>query len=369
MTNLRAEPAEALPLDSGYVLNHCTKFLARDNADPRHNYGHLASDDPRGRIGEPWRFPIIDSYSDGVDPVACYGLNRVTFVYPAAGSSGSRQVSVVGTFCNLYSPMPLTRVRFRGEETRYFAVSVVVPKGDLHFYKFFVDGQPVLDPVNPQQDALDNGETWSRFFTQLCTQRICFEKWEMEMLDRMTAHVLPFRTAEGERFLNHYYNYLDKQSKQAQYPRVYRFDESVGVTNYIDKQVARDESHHLIDYKICLRLIRDILRTRHPTEEPGTVPREFYATLYEQMGASGGPGENPIAGWDYSRYGSPRYFLQLLRRHTFTGAFSHPKHGGNAGGAGWAYLSERYRDKNGKSLFSWRQAIEPPLGSAAEYHG
>ena len=69
------------------------------------------------------------------------------------------------------------------------------------------------------------------------------------------------------------------------------------------------------------------------------------------------------------RYGSPLYFLQLLRRHTYTGAFSHPKYGGNVGASSWAYLSERYKDTQGQTLFDWRKAIEKPLGINADYHG
>jgi len=36
-----------------------------------------------------------------------------------------------------------------------------------------------------------------------------------------------------------------------------------------------------------------------------------------------------VNGWDTADYGSPRYVLDLLRRHSFTGAFCHPKYGGN----------------------------------------
>jgi hypothetical protein len=59
----------------------------------------------------------------------------------------------------------------------------------------------------------------------------------------------------------------------------------------------------------------------------------------------------------------------MLRRHTITAAFSHPKYGGNAGGAAWDYLSARYRDANGRTLFDWARAIEPPLGASTEYRG
>ena len=85
-----------------------------------------------------------------------------------------------------------------------------------------------------------------------------------------------------------------------------------------------------------------------------------------------------VQGWDYSRYSSPRYFLQLLRRHTYTGAFSHPKYGGNAGAAGWAYLAHNLADpitgalasaESQTTAFDWSRALEKPLGRSPEYHG
>ena len=51
--------------DDVYVLNYCTKSLARNNTDARHNYGQYSPDDRRAGIAEAWRFPVIDSYYDG----------------------------------------------------------------------------------------------------------------------------------------------------------------------------------------------------------------------------------------------------------------------------------------------------------------
>ena len=85
-----------------------------------------------------------------------------------------------------------------------------------------------------------------------------------------------------------------------------------------------------------------------------------------------------LSGWDYSRYQSPRFFLQLLRRHTYTGAFSHPKHGGNAGAAGWAYLANNLMNPQTGALpddttvpagSTGAAALEPPLGRNPEYRG
>jgi hypothetical protein len=354
---------EILQTDDQYVLNHCTKFLARDNKDTRHNFGQFTDDDPRSRIAEPWRFPVIDSYSNGKDFVKSYSSNVVTFVYQQPGATPPKDVAVIGTFANLYQPIPLKPVNFIGEATGYYALSIVVPKGEFHTYKFIVDGQAIIDPINPQRAQLDNGQLWSRFFTQLCTEPLNFEDWEFDIVARLVDHILPFRTEEGENFLNRHYNFLGKQDKQVQYAYAYRLDESVGAANFIDNILAREENHHLIDYKICLGQINLILRQRNPYVEPKDISKELYIDLYNEMAT------NKVNGWNYQQYQEPRFFLQLLRRHTFTGAFSHPKYGGNVGGTGWAYLSERYRDQNGKTLFDWRKAIEPPLGLNSDYRG
>ncbi|WP_218015216.1 gluconate 2-dehydrogenase subunit 3 family protein [Brevibacillus dissolubilis] len=347
-----------------YVLNHCAKYLARKEGEPRHNYnGELADSDPRAKIADQWRFPIIDSYGDGSGNPACYDYNLVTFVYAADDAETEHRISVVGTFANLYERLPLQQIRFAGEATRYYALSVKVPKGQVHTYKFCVDGEWQLDPINPQTAKLDNGVTWSRFFTQSCAVPLTFERWERVILERLTDHILPFHTEEGERFLKNYYYYLDRDSKEQNYTPVYRLDEQVGVVNYIDKVLAREERHHLIDYKICLAIIDQLLRQRRRGLEPDRQSREVYMDLYRQMAC------NDVVGWDYHQYGNPRYFLQLVRRHTITGAFSHPKYGGNISGAGWAFLGELFCDDKGKTLFDWRRSIEYPLGLNEEYNG
>jgi hypothetical protein len=351
----------AVPQNDIYVLNHTTKFLARDNTDARHDFGHYQAGDPRASICEAWRFPIIDGHYNASDPAESYRWNEVTFVYYGGKSAPEpAEVSVVGTFAPLYEEIPLRRV----PETPYFTVTVLVPKGELHTYLYVVDGEVRMDPVNPQETTSDNGVRWSRFFTQGCTRRISFEPWEMDILMRMTHHILPFRTAEGQRFLQQYYESLDRQSREQRYTGAYRFDESVGAANFIDKIVAREENHHLIDYKICLGEINRLLRMRNPFVEPRQISKEMYIELYDQM-ASGN-----VPGWNYDAYNNPRYFLQLLRRHTLTGAFAHPKYCGNSGASGWAYLSERYKDaETGNTLFDWRAAIEPPIGRNEHYRG
>lgn len=350
--------------DDLYVLNHCTKNLARDNVEARHNFGQFDGDDPRGRIGETWRFPIIDSYYSDEDGENSYAFNEVTFIYDARAENAANGIAVVGTFAKLFEKIPLRPVLFDNEKTGYYALTAIVPKGEVHTYKFIVDGEVRLDPINPQKTTLDNGEIWSRFFTQLCTVPVVLERDELTILDRLVEHILPFRTAEGERFLNYFYDYLDTRARETQYTHAYRFDQSVGVVNFIDKLLAREENHHLTDYKICLALINRVLRIRNPYVEPHLMSKEMYIQIYNEL-ASGN-----VAGWDYSKYGNPGYFLQLLRRHTLTGAFSHPKYGGNVGGVCWAYLSERFVDADTKeTLFDWRAALEKPLGTNEDYRG
>ena len=335
---------QLLQKDDVAILNVCAKYLARDD----------------DRVSEAWRFPIIDSYSDGADPAGSYAFNEVTFVYGLARLRPPVAVALVGSCANLYEAIPLRHLA----DTPFWAVTAVVPKGEVHTYKFIVDGVPTLDPINPQRTTLDNGREWSRFFTQLCSQPVSFERWELKVLERLTNHILPFRTEAGQNFLDRFYYAADRASKTSQYAHAYRLDQPVGVVNYIDKLLAREESQHLIDYKLCLRQIDRVLRRRNPFIEPGDMAREMFVDLYDEMW------RGAVDGWDYDLYQNPKYFLQLLRRHTFTGAFSHPKYGGNAAAAGWAYLEERFRDSSsGQSFFNWRRVTEQPLGTDPVYRG
>ena len=110
-----------------------------------------------------------------------------------------------------------------------------------------------------------------------------------------------------------------------------------------------------------LKLIGDVLRARFLALTPAEVSKDAYQDLYRQMAA------DKVDGWNTSQYGSPNFFLQLLRRHTYSGAFSHPKYGGNAGAAGWAWLEDRFRGPKNESCFNWERAIEPPIGASADY--
>ncbi|HYE74021.1 MAG TPA: glycogen-binding domain-containing protein, partial [Blastocatellia bacterium] len=137
--------------DDQYILNHCTKHLARDNNDERHNFGQFTQGDPRGRIAEAYHFPIIDSYFDGQDQEQSYAFNEVTFVYFDRTAPSPQEVYVVGTFAKLYEQVPLRPVKFNDEETGYYAITCKIPKGEVHTYKYVVDGELRLDPINPQR--------------------------------------------------------------------------------------------------------------------------------------------------------------------------------------------------------------------------
>jgi hypothetical protein len=107
-----------------------------------------------------------------------------------------------------------------------------------------------------------------------------------------------------------------------------------------------------------------VLRQRDPFLEPRDMPNQVYDDLYAEMAT------DSVQGWDTSAYGSPAFFLKLLRRHSYEGAFSHPKYGGNVVASGWAYLESRFSDPaTDTTLFNWRRIMEQPLGESPDYHG
>lgn len=346
--------------DDQYVLNHCTVYLARRNTEPLHDYGfgHFAAGDLRATIREAWRFPIVDTCSRALEGHQASDFNDVTFVYPDF-SLGAGDVSVVGTFAKLYEPIQLRRVKFSDENSGYLATTVAVPRHGVFYYRFVVDGQQVVDPVNPQLAALDNGQQWSRFFTWECTSPIVLQRWQLGILERFCDHILPFRTKEGERFFAWYYKHLADDAKRGVIRGSFRIDDSAGAANFIDKILAREERHHLIDYQVCLRQLDRLIREREPGFEPANASEDTYVDLYEQMAT---PPQGDVKGWNLSEYGNPRHFLNLLRRHAFTGAFANPRYGGNISHAGWAFLESRFP-------FQWRKSLERPLGDSAVYLG
>jgi hypothetical protein len=248
----------------------------------------------------------------------------------------------------------------RVADTRFWALTLKVRKGERHRYRFLVDGTVQLDPINPQTERVATGDDWSSFFTWAYNQPISFERWELIILDRLTRHILPFNTQEAQ-------NYLDREGRWANVGHLYRLDVSLGVANYIDKAVAREERHRLYAYKTCLQMIRAILARRFPGKDPEYLDEGIYVGLYTEM-ADGVPSLFQD-GWDAARYSNPADFLLVLRRHAITGAFAHPKWGGNPRGMAWMYLAERYRADDGETAFCWQQAIERPLGESDEYRG
>ena len=338
-------------LDHLGVLNAVGKYLAR------------RPDAPVSEYCEAWRFPMIGTHRTAAGAAGESDLNRVTFVWRADAPSDQTPVSVVGTFDDLWRATPLDVVMFNGEPTAWRAVTVLVPKGQVHTYKFLRDRQTVLDPINPQRKKLDDGIEWSRFFTDNCATPISFERWELAILMRLTNEILPFNSPDARDFLDLFYFNADREARGSVYGQAYRLEQPIGAVNFIDNVVAREERHRLIEYKLCLGEIARVLRKRFPGVSPEDVTKEDYKDLYEQMGS------NVVENWDTAKYKDPNFFLQLLRRHTFTGAFSHPKYGGNAGGAGWAYLEWTYQGPNGEICFDWKRAIERPLGDSADYFG
>ncbi|KUG53869.1 hypothetical protein AVL61_15170 [Kocuria rosea subsp. polaris] len=348
--------------DDVHVLNQCTRYITRDTTAPRHDFGQYASDDPRAVLCEPWRFPLVDSYFDRNSPEESYRYNTVTFVYDGRATRPT-SVEVVGTFGELFSPVALRPVRFLGDDTGFWAVGIRVAKGQSHRYLVGVDEQWDVDSINPQYATSDNGRTWSRFFTEACQIPLVLSARERELLGRLVAHLLPFRLPENSKFIREVYNQLDRLARVQEFPLAYRLDEEVGVVNYIDKLLARSEQHHADDYHTCLAIIDRLLRQRYGGLDTLMLPLDAYAALYDEMAT------NVVDGWDTSQYADPQHFLLLLRRHALTGAFAHPRTGGNSGAAGWVYLESRYQNSEDETLFDWRRALEAPLGRNTDYRG
>ena len=342
--------------DPNDVFNYCTKYLIRDSSNE-------SSDEERPTEG--WRFPLVMTKLHTEESVAGK-LNEVTFIYKKRKNETVETVEVSGSFLPLYKTLPLQPLLFMGEPSGLYYLTLILPVGKGYYYRYIVNGKPTLDPINPQKTKFKNGKEWSFFFTDYYNYSNDFEEWEMNLLHRLVEQIAPFRTEEAQNFINRFYQGLPRGEKEAM--PIYKLDESVGEINYITNILAREERHHLQDYKICIKLIDQTLRQRNPIVNSWQVSEELINDLYNEM-ASGN-----VPGWDYQQYSDPKHFIKLLRRHAITGAFCHPRHGGNIGCAGWNYLKEKYsiKDEKGQitgTYFNWDLAMEKPFGKNADYKG
>jgi hypothetical protein len=291
-----------------------------------------------------------------------YGkFNDVTFVvkepFDAAQFSDILLYTTAGS---LITPIPLARVG----NSLFWSVTLKVPRRQRHRYRYVIDGVSANDPVNPQTIRCADGEIWSSFFTWEYGQRVVLEEWEFTLVDRLVREILPFNDDEAR-------NYLERGAEAAGVKNLHRVDVSVGAANYIDKILAREERHQLPAYRTCLEMIAAILRKRNPETTLANIGQEYFERLYADMADPNLTAALVADGWNVSRYGSPAYFLYLLRRHAWTGAFSHPKYGGNYGAMSWAYLAESLKttDPPTVTAFDWPRAIEAPWGRSTEYWG
>ncbi|MBO9202134.1 MULTISPECIES: gluconate 2-dehydrogenase subunit 3 family protein [Niastella] len=354
--------AVPIALNDEQILNYCAKHLSRG---PKLFVDDVSPDSFNlTTVAEGWRFPIVLAARDSEGFTG--RINEVSFVWVAKPNEVIDSIQVTGSFLPMYQSLALAPVLYDGENIGIYGATIQAPVGKGYYYRFRVNGRDVPDPINPQRKTLPNGSEWSFFFTDYYNSSEEFEDWEISILYRLANCIVPFRTPEAQNFINRFYLTLAKPNRLSM--PIYKLDESVGEVNYITNILAREERHHLQDYKICLKLIDQVLRQRNPFVDSWLVSQELILELYEQM-ASG-----TVPGWDYSLYNNPTYFLALLRRHTITGAFSHPRYGGNIGGVGWGYLKERYAINNNVSMpvdsyFNWQLALEKPLGSNEEYLG
>ena len=343
--------------NSDYILNHCTKYLARDNIDNRNSFFNQENQGIRSSISEPWRFPIVDACDDDTQDASEF--NHVSFVFRGNLDKSLPQVALLSDCALLYYPIPLKPV----EDSIFLTLTLRVPKGRRFRYRFVVDGATYLDPINPQIVTMPTGEIWSSFYTWAYNEPINFERWQMALLERLSRTLLPFNGREAR-------NFLDRAVNAGNVQHLFRLSVPVGVANYIDNIVAREERHQLQAYQTCLTLIDRVLRQRNPGIEPRDLEDGAYEALFRDMKINA-----PSLfqdGWDARRYDNPAYFLYVIRRHAWTGAFSHPKYGGNPGGMAWAFLGETYSttgDSPPLTAYDWRRALEAPLGASTEYRG
>src|SRR3954453_16306203 len=256
--------------ESDYVLNHCAKYLARANNDERHSFFGLDAGQERAAISEPWRFPLVDADDSGAADASEW--NHVTFIYRAPDNRPDISVALLTPCIGLFVTAPLNPVA----ESLYLALTFRVPKGQRHRYWFVVEGQSRIDAINPQTVTTPQGEIWSSFWTWNYNEPMNLERWEIALVERMTRALLPLQGRETR-------NLIERGLNDGNVLHFFRMDIPVGVANYIDNILAREERHHLGSYRLCLPMIDRVLRRRHPGVEPVNVSDPDYKALFDDM--------------------------------------------------------------------------------------
>ncbi len=342
---------------ASHIYDLTAKYLSRDVGDwslsegtvRRHDYFGVNGAGVSGRYCESWRFPVVEAHGDReLTPEQRLEWNEVTFIYKLSEALATPEVVVAGLPNASVVNVPLQRV----EDSLYMARTVLLRAARVYRYALIVNGKVQPDPINPQRERLANGEEVSVFFTFGCFESVVLEKWELTLIKRITNHILPFNSREAELFQNN----PGGGPRKTLDPQLHKLDHAIGVANYIDKILAREERQHLPAYKSCLLQINRILRQRNPYLEPRDMPESMYETLYTEMS------KGQVPGWKSDLYADPQYFLFLMRRHVWTGAFCHPKYGGNANSAGWHWLADQFP-------FDYALCQEPPYGRDPAYRG
>ena len=330
---------EEIPLDHQFVLNQSEKIIFNNNTT-----GHSVVTAIDSAV-----FPVAETY---YPDKANFSL--VTFIF---FNREEKDIFLLGNFANLYTTYQLSRVKLNNSDTNLYAVTLKLPTRAVYFYQFKIDQSFYIDPLNSFSKTLDNGKTWSCFITEGYKTPLIFEEWEVKILQRFVSFVLPFKTAEFKTFVNRHSAQFDNTTRSMLNQLYY----DIGVVNFIDKLLARQERHHVINYQLCLSEMKQVLLRLNNTQEPEDMDEYFYARLFEIME------KNDFSVWNKAKYDNPAYFLKALRRHIITGAFSHPRHGGNTQALGWQFLADLLSNKPEDNLFDWRQALEIPLGNNKDY--
>jgi hypothetical protein len=359
------------------IFNYCTKYLIRERSNENAD---------QDTITEGWRFPLVMAVLHEEQPIEGQDIpigteqvkannytgkyNEVVFIFYDKHQEVNDKIEIIGSFLPMYDSRELIPLEYKGDFSGIYYLALKLPIGNGFYYRYRIKGKDILDPINPQRTTLQNGRQWSFFFTDYYNYSHLFEEWEINLLYRLVEQITPFRTKESQNFINRFYEGLSQRDKQLM--KIYKLDESVGEVNYITNILAREERHHLNDYKTCLKLIDKLLGKRNPYIESWKVSRELIDELYNDFVKN--EKGTLIPDWDYTQYQNPTYFLKTLRRHCIVGAFSHPRYGGNIGGAGWDFVKDRFniKDTSGKvigSYFNWDLAIERPLGQNPYYRG